>query len=152
MSAQHLLIFKNMGSWRSVKQDLCFQSASLPTTPAPSFSNSFPLPEAHAKTQGLIQCNHGCPGYSTALKDRADKSTSPILWPSVVASSRADSKSPILKGTRKTRPPVASACTNCRRRHMRCDLVRPCTGCVKSQQAVCSSYYKYHISVGSHKQ
>lgn len=40
------------------------------------------------------------------------------------------------RATRKTKAHVASACVNCKRKHLRCDETRPCRRCVQSGKEV----------------
>jgi hypothetical protein len=40
---------------------------------------------------------------------------------------------------RKAKAHVASACINCKRAHLSCDVSRPCTRCVSSGKQVCTS-------------
>ena len=42
------------------------------------------------------------------------------------------------KATRKTKAHVASACVNCKKKHLRCDNARPCRRCIQSGKEVCS--------------
>ena len=44
------------------------------------------------------------------------------------------------RATRKTKAHVASACVNCKKKHLRCDNARPCRRCVQSGKEVCSSF------------
>lgn len=41
------------------------------------------------------------------------------------------------RATRKVKAHVASACVNCKRKHLRCDESRPCRRCVQSAKEVC---------------
>ena len=41
------------------------------------------------------------------------------------------------RATRKVKAHVASACVNCKRKHLRCDETRPCRRCVQSGKEVC---------------
>ena len=41
------------------------------------------------------------------------------------------------RATRKTKAHVASACVNCKKKHLRCDNTRPCRRCVQSGKEVC---------------
>ncbi len=41
------------------------------------------------------------------------------------------------KAVRKTKAHVASACVNCKKKHLRCDNARPCRRCVQSGKEVC---------------
>lgn len=43
------------------------------------------------------------------------------------------------RATRKVKAHVASACGNCKRKHLRCDDTRPCRRCVQSGKEVCRS-------------
>ena len=40
------------------------------------------------------------------------------------------------KATRKTKAHVASACVNCKKKHLRCDSARPCRRCVQAGKEV----------------
>jgi hypothetical protein len=40
------------------------------------------------------------------------------------------------RATRKTKAHVASACVNCKKKHLRCDTTRPCRRCVQSGKEV----------------
>ena len=40
--------------------------------------------------------------------------------------------------TRKNKAHVASACINCKKKHLRCDNARPCRRCVQSGKEVCT--------------
>jgi hypothetical protein len=40
------------------------------------------------------------------------------------------------RATRKTKAHVASACVNCKKKHLRCDSARPCRRCVQSGKEV----------------
>lgn len=42
------------------------------------------------------------------------------------------------RSTRRAKAHVASACVNCKRKHLGCDSARPCRRCVLSGKAVCS--------------
>ncbi len=41
------------------------------------------------------------------------------------------------RATRKPKAHVASACVNCKKKHLRCDSSRPCRRCVQSGKEVC---------------
>lgn len=43
------------------------------------------------------------------------------------------------KSTRRTKAHVASACVNCKKKHLGCDSARPCRRCVLAGKAVCSN-------------
>lgn len=42
------------------------------------------------------------------------------------------------RATRKVKAHVASACINCKKKHLRCDETRPCRRCVQSGKEVCA--------------
>jgi hypothetical protein len=52
------------------------------------------------------------------------------------------------RATRKTKAHVASACVNCKKKHLRCDNARPCRRCVQSGKEV--SRQKWSLSWGDH--
>ena len=59
----------------------------------------------------------------------------------VPATSPTDSRYPggqvSPRTARKTKAHVASACINCKKKHLRCDNARPCRRCVQSGKEVC---------------
>src|SRR5205807_1146526 len=46
------------------------------------------------------------------------------------------------RANRKTKAHVASACVNCKRKHLRCDESRPCRRCVQSGKEVRQRYLR----------
>ena len=72
-------------------------------------------------------------------------STSYQAAPSLLSSSVSGSEprfalSPLSPRTsRKPKAHVASACVNCKKKHLRCDSTRPCRRCVQSGKEVCES-------------
>jgi hypothetical protein len=51
------------------------------------------------------------------------------------------SRSLAQKSTRRTKAHVASACVNCKKKHLGCDPARPCRRCVLAGKAVSTCYY-----------
>jgi len=51
------------------------------------------------------------------------------------------------RATRKVKAHVASACVNCKRKHLRCDETRPCRRCVQSGKEVCCAPVVHQISL-----
>lgn len=62
--------------------------------------------------------------------------------PSIISSTANPSETQLGSGdvapraTRKTKAHVASACVNCKKKHLRCDNARPCRRCVQSGKEV----------------
>lgn len=54
------------------------------------------------------------------------------------------SRSLAQKSTRRTKAHVASACVNCKKKHLGCDPARPCRRCVLAGKAVSTCYYILH--------
>ena len=74
-------------------------------------------------TTATIQISQSFPAYSTSQ-----------TLPPFGTQSEAGPSS--LKGGRKSKAHVASACINCKRAHLSCDVNRPCARCVSSGKQV----------------
>ena len=85
--------------------------AELPIQPGPYISN-YPLPAS---------CQSGSSLAITTSASEPRYALSPV--------------SP--RAARKPKAHVASACINCKKKHLRCDNARPCRRCVQSGKEVC---------------
>lgn len=71
------------------------------------------------------------PAQSPALPDRGQTSTHDL------ESSQTGAQQATSRGGRKAKAHVASACINCKRAHLSCDISRPCARCIASGKQVC---------------
>ena len=78
-----------------------------------NFSTSYPGPQAY--------------GYGPSLSTATDPQVPGDLRPGF---------GQISPRTRKTKAHVASACVNCKKKHLRCDSARPCRRCAQSGKEV----------------
>lgn len=108
---------------------------SMPTAALTSATYDTPLhtprtPGPFAQTQtttAAIQISQSFPAYSTSQ-------TLPTFG------SQPEAGPASLKGGRKSKAHVASACINCKRAHLSCDVNRPCARCVSSGKQVSCSF------------
>lgn len=100
--------------------------------------------EWQGQQEGMGQAfTGGPPGYmmgATRPEEFAfSRSTQPFPRPTTAAQETYfTSQSPIRSPTTARRPKahVASACVNCKRKHLRCDATRPCRRCVQAGKEV----------------
>lgn len=94
------------------------------------------MPSAHQQEQA----SHNIPGPSTFQP--GPYSLQPTSQPFVQSASSTSSvhHSTSSRGGRKSKAHVASACINCKRAHLSCDVGRPCTRCVASGKQVRALY------------
>lgn len=95
-----------------------------PQSVAPEFApatplHPSPLPTASSESHygGIGSLGYGSLQYSTTAPVAAGPSSA--------------------RGGRKSKTHVASACINCKRAHLSCDIQRPCARCVASGKQVC---------------
>lgn len=93
--------------------------ATLPTTQAPA-------PAASQASSATAQA-FGSP-FATRSAQASSEST--VVTDEAATGLSAAATSP--RGGRKSKAHVASACVNCKRAHLSCDVQRPCTRCVAS--------------------
>ena len=53
------------------------------------------------------------------------------------------------KPSRRTKAHVASACVNCKKKHLGCDSARPCRRCILAGKAVSSTIIPFHLKEGT---
>lgn len=109
-------------------------SSSLPTT---STTTAPPLPAASEPPSAQIPPIYGdqsAPPYATS--PRPLPGTAYPLPPFEASIPGPATRSLTQKSTRRTKAHVASACVNCKKKHLGCDPARPCRRCVLAGKAV----------------
>ena len=107
----------------------------------PTFATSLP------STQPSIPSTYGSNPFASTGYTSVAASTFPgptasgqrllgLSGPSTDVVSGAVAAGPSARGGRKSKSHVASACINCKRAHLSCDVQRPCTRCVASGKQV----------------
>ncbi|OQO00265.1 hypothetical protein B0A48_14052 [Cryoendolithus antarcticus] len=109
----------------------------LPQQSFPSVSSAYATPSyALPTTQSHYQSNptpFSAPDFSTGRGGQWVQGPSPANPPFDIGVSPQSAR-----GSRKTKTHVASACVNCKRAHLSCDVQRPCGRCVTSgKQETC---------------
>src|SRR5436305_303823 len=84
----------------------------------------FPYSHDGAKGSALIAASAG--DHESAIISSMATALRPSLGPGDISP----------RATRKTKAHVASACVNCKKKHLRCDDSRPCRSCVQSGKEV----------------
>lgn len=111
---------------------------SIGTDSLPTSIPSLPLaPPVSIPSVPLIPPRYGDPGplYTDAPRTHPGLPQYPIAafdQPISAAGNRALAQ----KSTRRTKAHVASACVNCKKKHLGCDPARPCRRCVLAGKAV----------------
>ena len=95
----------------------------LPVPPGP-YVPHFALPGSYQATSGLPTVSVGGP--------------EPRYAPTPISP----------RATRKPKAHVASACINCKKKHLRCDNSRPCRRCVQSGKEVCFFFWREGVGEG----
>ena len=108
-----------------------------------SSANRLPLAQGLRSSPSVSQASHTTiPGQTPG--DHYAIPQQPLYrgeLPSVDATTQLDEGRPHLRSAfptsaRKPKAHVASACTNCQKKHLRCDATRPCRRCVQSGKEV----------------
>ncbi|KAK5165589.1 uncharacterized protein LTR77_009118 [Saxophila tyrrhenica] len=97
--------------------------AGAPLGPSPYASN-YPYPTTYPTQPGLYQ------GAAPVVTGGYGASAVPA--PLGVSSAAGPAGSTLARPARKSKAHVASACINCKRAHLSCDVQRPCARCVAS--------------------
>jgi hypothetical protein len=79
---------------------------------------------------------HSTSAPSTTLSTYAAQLYSHVTGPPSNEPESVGSAAPLLRGSRRSKTHVASACINCKRAHLSCDVQRPCARCVASGKQV----------------
>jgi len=87
--------------------------APEPNRLPPPLAMTWDQPAGYGSTGGTVYAQHPAPPLYTTGTQQASPRT-----------------------TRKTKAHVASACVNCKRKHLRCDETRPCRRCVQQGKEV----------------
>lgn len=103
-----------------------------------------PGPFAHADTTtATTQTSHTSSAYSYSQSFPAYSSSQTLpdfgSQSTAVPESSTGHQSASVRGGRKSKAHVASACINCKRAHLSCDVNRPCGRCVSSGKQVSGS-------------
>lgn len=123
------------------------------TTTTTTTSTTLPMPTATATSVAYSPSNYASraqdlfthpyhpttPNHpSRSFHTFSTRQPPPISGPSSTAVSESSSTipGPSPKGGRKPKAHVASACINCKRAHLSCDINRPCARCVSSGKQV----------------
>lgn len=128
-------------------------STAVPTTttttpPGSLATPTLPAPSSHDKAHGSLSSLHDEPSprwppppYAFQGLSQPQELSYPPGPVSVTTSSSPGTATAGLsqKPTRRTKAHVASACVNCKKKHLGCDAARPCRRCVLSGKAVSSS-------------
>jgi hypothetical protein len=90
------------------------------------------------ETLGELAAQHNPYALNYPPPPTTYQAASTLLSSSTGAQEARFALSPISpRTTRKPKAHVASACVNCKRKHLRCDSSRPCRRCVQSGKEVC---------------
>lgn len=125
-----------------------FTSASQPSTSSSLTATSSLMPAVAIAAASL-----GAPFYEPAAQGPGDARSLPHPATAVVTTSQTQSSATTVaawhrqesapttgstssRGGRKSKAHVASACINCKRAHLSCDVNRPCARCVASGKQV----------------
>lgn len=93
------------------------------------------FPPASTAT-GSITTTYPSP-YTSAQTYSYGPANPPLVGPPITAEEAQPGPGEVSpKTTRKTKAHVASACMNCKKKHLRCDNARPCRRCVQSGKEV----------------
>ncbi len=112
-----------------------FPPPQLPAYGSPSYPASDPYRSASSPQPGAYQA-----AAPTFTGFHSDSSTVGGL----VSSSAGTTAGPsATRPARKSKVHVASACVNCKRAHLSCDVQRPCTRCVASGKQVSSFFQQF---------
>jgi hypothetical protein len=84
------------------------------------------------------------PGYSEGPLYTGSPRPLPPTYPLPVLDPAHPGRSLAQKSTRRTKAHVASACVNCKKKHLGCDPARPCRRCVLSGKAVSFRKKEFH--------
>ncbi|KAK4574584.1 hypothetical protein LTR86_001425 [Recurvomyces mirabilis] len=124
-----------------------YAPTAIPTTSVITSTPNLTFPPAFATslppTQPSIPSTYGSNPFASTGYTSVAASTFPVPTaagprfaglpgPSSEVASTAIAAGPPLPSGRKAKTHVASACVNCKRAHLSCDVQRPCTRCVAS--------------------
>jgi hypothetical protein len=102
--------------------------------------HAYHMPAAHHTEQGSRSLA-GHPSQYTTSHPIAQSTPQTASQPSTSASNATPSMSS--RGGRKSKAHVASACINCKRAHLSCDVSRPCARCVSAGKQVCHHVHAF---------
>ncbi|RHZ47593.1 putative C6 transcription factor [Aspergillus thermomutatus] len=136
----------------SVSEAALASGSSAPATGHHSAFQQHVAPATGEEIRPPFVFNETVPASQTPLgttEQRAVQEPSTTFPPSTFGTSPTGTTTRALlpKGTRRTKAHVASACVNCKKKHLGCDSARPCRRCVLSGKEVSHSIL-VHIMLG----
>ncbi|GIK05707.1 hypothetical protein Aspvir_009820 [Aspergillus viridinutans] len=124
----------------SVSETALASGSSGPATGHTSAFQQYVAPATREEIRPPFTFNETVPGSQAPLgttEQRAAQEPS-TTFPSSSFGTSPTARELLPKGTRRTKAHVASACVNCKKKHLGCDPARPCRRCVLSgKEATC---------------